>query len=197
LQSINDDSLKKLIASAETPADFEAAKVVAAEAIAKRKRPDPFLLLTLTEVADFFGVGEHTVRTWRLRKPQMPGEPGKWPIKQIVQWRCDWIQQTDLASAKRKQDFDIGEIERRRKQIDLDREEGLILDRQDVELWAATALIELREGNLSLTEILTAAAPPELKDFVRAETDRHVRDLLTALVRRLELAEIGKGATDG
>lgn len=157
--------------------------------LAARNRFD---LSTLTEVAEFFGLDEHTVRTWRLKSPPMPGEPGHWPIRQIVQWRCNWIQQSDLAAAKRQQDFELGQIQVEQKRLELDREKALIVDRKDVELWAATAIIELREGVMQLPEMLAASAPQELKDFVREETDRHCRDLLLATARRLELAEIGK-----
>lgn len=122
----------------------------------------------------------------------MPGEPGQWPIKQIVAWRCDWILQTDLAAAKRQQDYDLGRIQVETKQIELDREKALILDRQDVELWASTALIELRESIMQLPEVLAASSPAEQKNFVRAEADRHCRDSLTAASRRLDMMEIGK-----
>lgn len=189
-QSTN--SLKELLDSAETPEDLEAVLQLVAEVEQQEQQRDRFDLKTLSEVAEFFGLDEHTVRTWRLKTPPMPGTPGKWPIKQIVQWRCNWIQQTDLAAAKRQQDFELGQILVETKRIELDREKGLILDRQDVELWASTALIELREGIMQLPEMLAASAPQELKDFTREETDRHCRDLLIATQRRLELAEIGK-----
>ena len=192
MQSQNENSLKELLDSAETPEDLEAVLQLVAEVEKSAGERDRFDLKTLSEVAEFFGLDEHTIRTWRLKTPPMPGEPGKWPIKQIVQWRCNWIQQTDLAAAKRQQDFELGQIQVEAKRLELDREKGLILDRQDVELWASTALIELREGIMQLPDILAASAPQELKDFTRAETDRHCRDLLTATQRRLELAEIGK-----
>lgn len=149
-------------------------------------------LETLSDVGEFFGVDEHTVRVWRLRTPPMPGEPGKWPLKEIVKWRCDWLQQTELAAAKRQQEFELGQIQLEQKRIELAREQGKILDRDDVELWAATALIELREGIMQLPEMLAASAPAEQKDFVRQEADRHCRDLLTATAKRLELREVGK-----
>ena len=153
---------------------------------------DKFDLKTLSEVAEFFGLDEHTCRTWRMKTPPMPGEPGKWPIKQIVRWRCDWIQQTDLAAAKRQQDFELGQILVETKRLELEREKGLILERTDVELWAATALTELREGIMQLPEMLAAAVPQEIKNFTREEADRHCRDLLLATHRRLELAELDK-----
>jgi hypothetical protein len=192
LQSQNNNSLKELLDSAETPEDLEAVMQLVAEIEQSTKERDRFDLRTLSEVAEFFGLDEHTVRTWRLKSPPMPGEPGRWPIKQIVQWRCNWIQQTDLAAAKRQQDFELGQIQVESKRLELDREKGSVIDRQDVELWAATALIELRTGVMQLPEMLAASAPQELKDFVREETDRHCRDMLLATQRRLETAEIGK-----
>lgn len=188
----SDSWLLELAEQAETPEDLEAVRQLWEEREKAEKQRDRFDLQTLVEVAEFFGLDEHTVRTWRLKSPPMPGEPGKWPIKQIVKWRCDWIQQTDLAAAKRQQDFELGQILVESKRIELDREKGLILDRQDVELWAATALVELREGMMQLPEMLAASAPEELKGFVREETDRHCRDLLTATARRLEVREIQK-----
>lgn len=188
----SDSWLLELAEQAETPEDLEAVRQLWEEQKKAQQQRDRFDLQTLVEVAEFFGLDEHTVRTWRLKSPPMPGEPGKWPIRQIVKWRCDWIQQTDLAAAKRQQDFELGQILVESKRIELDREKGLILDRQDVELWAATAMIELREGVMQLPEMLAASAPEELKGFVREETDRHCRDLLTATARRLEVSEIQK-----
>lgn len=177
----------------ESAEDFKAWDVMAAELDKREAARDRLDLETLSEVAECFGVDEHTVRTWRLKTPPMPGEAGKWPLRQIIQWRCNWIQQTDLAAAKRQQDFELGQILVESKRIELEREKAQIVGIHDVELWAATALIELREGIMQLPEMLAASAPQELRDFTRQEADRHCRDLLTATQRRLELAEIGKG----
>ncbi len=181
-----------LVPLLESAEDFEEWDRMSEDLERKEASADRFDLKTLSEVAEFFGLDEQTVRTWRLKTPAMPGEPGRWPIKQIVQWRCNWIQQTDLAAAKRQQDFELGQIQVESKRLELDREKGSVIDRQDVELWAATALIELRTGVMQLPEMLAASAPQELKDFVREETDRHCRDMLLATQRRLETAEIGK-----
>ena len=55
---------------------------------------------------------------------------------------------------------------------------------------AATALIEARGMIMSLPERLATSAPPEMRNFIREETDRHCRDVLTSLRRRLEMDEI-------
>ena len=186
------DYISDSINSAASPEDMQAAAELLAEEESKRALRDRFDLITLSEVGEFFGLDEQTIRTWRLKTPAMPGEPGRWPIKRIVQWRCEWIQQTDLAAAKRQQDFELGKIQVETKQIELDREKGLILDRQDVELFVATALVELRETIMQLPEKLAASAPQDLKDFVRSESDMHCRDSLIAASRRLDLMELKK-----
>jgi hypothetical protein len=171
---------------------MQAAADLIAEVESRIGDSDRFDLKTLSEVGEFFGLDEQTIRTWRLKTPAMPGSPGRWPIKQIVQWRCEWIQQTDLAAAKRQQDFELGRIQVETKQIELDREKALILDRQDVELFVATALVELRESIMQLPEKLAASAPEDLKAFVRSESDEHCRGALIAASRRLDVMEIGK-----
>lgn len=186
-----------LLAACETVADFAEYDRIEAEVIASEQSRGRWSASTLGEVADLFGVALQTVKQWRTEVPQMPGAEGNYPVKDIIKWRRDKDLQTDLAAAKRQQDFELGQIQVESKRLELDREKGAILDRQDVELWASTALIELREGVMQLPEILAASAPQDLKDFTRSETDRHCRDLLTATQRRLELAEIGKDGPKG
>ena len=181
-----------LLASCETPEDFAEYDRIKAEVLATKATRSRWSASTLGEVAEFFSMALQTVKQWRMETPPMPGSDGVYPLKEIVKWRLDKVLQTDLAAAKRQQDFELGRIQVETKQIELDREKALILDRQDVELWAATALIELREGIQQLPEMLAASAPQELKDFTREESDRHCRDLLLSTARRLELSEIGK-----
>ncbi len=48
-------------------------------------RPQPVMLRTLQQVAQFMGVAESTVRT-NWRSAGMPGEAGAWPIAEIFWW---------------------------------------------------------------------------------------------------------------
>ena len=184
--------LPDLLAACDTVEDFAEYDRIEAEVIAREASHGKWNATTLGEVAEFFSMALQTVKQWRMETPPMPGSDGVYPLPEITRWRRDKDLQTDLAAAKRKQDFELGRIQVETKQIELDREKALILDRQDVELWAATALIELREGIMQLPEMLAASAPQELKDFTREESDRHCRDLLLSTARRLELSEIGK-----
>ncbi len=51
--------------------------------------PTAWTAETLQEVALFCGVAEATVRAWRISSPPMPGEPGRWHLPSITQWRLD------------------------------------------------------------------------------------------------------------
>jgi len=184
--------LPDLLAACDTVEDFAEYDRIEAEIEAREVSRDKWTAATLGEVAEFFGMALQTVKQWRMETPPMPGAEGKYPLQQITQWRLNKVMQSDLAAGKRQQDFELGKIQVETKQIELDREKALILDRQEVELWAATALIELREGIMQLPEMLAASAPQDLKDFTRDESDRHCRDLLLSTARRLELSEIGK-----
>ena len=187
--------LPDLLAACETVADFAEYDRIEAEVLARETTREKWTAATLGEVAEFFGMALQTVKQWRMETPPMPGADGKYPLQQITQWRLSKVSQSDLAAAKRQQDFELGRILVESKQIELDREKALILDRQDVELFVATALVEMRETIMQLPEKLAASAPQELKDFVRSESDMHCRDSLIAASRRLDLMELQKEIT--
>lgn len=184
--------LLDIVPSLVTPEDFATWDGMIADLDAREASRDKWTASTLGEVAEFFGMALQTVKQWRMETPPMPGADGKYPLQQITQWRLNKVSQSDLASAKRQQDFELGRIQVESKQIELDREKALILDRQDVELFVATALVELRETIMQLPEKLAASAPQDLKDFVRSESDMHCRDSLIAASRRLDLMELRK-----
>lgn len=184
-----------MVSDCETAEDFAAAQELVREHKAREAARDKWTASTLGEVAEFFGMALQTVKQWRMETPPMPGSEGKYPLQQITQWRLNKVSQADLAAAKRQQDYELGRILVESKQIELDREKALILDRHDVELFVATALVELRETIMQLPEKLAASAPQELKDFVRSESDMHCRDSLIAASRRLDLMELKKEIT--
>ena len=72
------------------------------------------------------------------------------------------------------------------KELENAQTRGELVILADVERWAATILIELREVFMSIPEILATSSPQESKDFVREESDRVVRDALTSAARRFD-----------
>ncbi|MCX7392494.1 MAG: hypothetical protein NTW75_00030 [Planctomycetales bacterium] len=145
---------------------------------------------TLTGVAQFFNVALSTVKAWRASRPQMPGSDGTWPLAEIVRWRHDRLTVSDLATDRKTATLEAARLANDSRRLELERSRGQLLDRADVELWAATALIEARYMIMSLPERLSTSAPPEMPSFIREESDRHCRDVLIMLRRRLEMGQI-------
>ena len=151
-----------------------------------------WVVSTLSDVGAFFGVHCDTPRTWRLGADPMPGTPGKWDLSVIAQWRARRSERSGLAEELRSTEIRLKTAQAVQKELANAQASGQLLDRADVELWAATALIEARVMVMSLPERLATSAPPEMRNFIREETDRHCRDVLTSLRRRLEMDEIGE-----
>jgi hypothetical protein len=145
---------------------------------------------TLTGVAAFFGVALSTVKTWRSSRPQMPGTDGRWPLAEIVRWRHDRLTVSDLVTDQKTATLEATRLANDAKRLELDRSRGQLLDRADVALWASVALIEARVMVMSLPERLATSAPPEIRSFIRSESDRHCRAALISLRRRLEMDRI-------
>ena len=173
-----------LLASCKTPDDF--AEYDRIEAALLNRGADKWMAATLSEVAQVFGLAVQTVKQWRMESPPMPGEPGAYPIPEIVQWRLAKLSGTDLAERKKRQEIELAEIAIEQKRLALEREKGNILERTDIELWIAQALIELREVVMQLPEALGAMVPPELRDTVRVEADMQCRGVLKMARYRLE-----------
>jgi hypothetical protein len=169
---------------------MEAAKLLLSEHKRQKHRESLFSVKTLGEVAAFFGLAEATVKQWTTRQPPLPGKHGDWPLRDIVRWREAWLTAADLKTKQQQQNFELGHVKLESDRLELQQKQRLLLHVDDVELWASTAIVEFRETVMQLKEILTSAAPPEVKDFVRAETDRHLRDALTAASRRLDVKQI-------
>lgn len=155
-----------------------------------------FVATTLGEIAELFGVNVQTVKQWRTESPPMPGVSGAYPIGDVIRWRLAKLQNNDLNTAQKQQNLELGEIKLQTERMELAKAKGELIERSDVELWAATALIEAREMIMSLPEMLATSSPPELRDFVRSEADRHCRDVLIMLRRKLESNEITQGESN-
>jgi len=150
---------------------------------------------TLTGVAQFFNVALSTVKAWRAARPQMPGRDGVWRLDEITRWRHDRLTVSDLATDQKQATLEATKLANDSRRLELDRSRGQLLDRSDVTLWASTALIEFRCMIMALPERLSTSSPPEMRGFIREESDRHCRDALIAVRRRLETDRIDDDGT--
>ena len=170
--------LQKRIEAAKTPEELSA--ILAGAGSSRR-----WTASSLAQVAEFFSCATSTIKGWS--QDGMPSVSDGWYLPAIVRWRFDRLSNTDLTTAKKQQNLALGQVQLESKQLELDQGRGQLLDRSEVELWASVALIEARVMITSLPERLSTSAPPEMRSFIREETDRHCRDVLTSLRRRLEM----------
>lgn len=191
-------SLQELLNSAKTPEDLQAVDELLAELERDRGADDEtkpktrkqWLVETLADVAEFFGIATQTVKQWRTERPQMPGVPGEYPLSEIAKWRFDKLTRSDAKERKNKADADLAETKAEAERLALEKEKRLLVPIADVEQWAAKAIIKFRELTMSLPDKIGNAAPVEIREFARSETDRICREALEGLRRGLELDEL-------
>jgi hypothetical protein len=176
-------TLLEQIDAAKTPEELESLAALLKPASADSSK---WVASTLSEVAEFFGLSVQTVKQWRLESPPMPGGDGKYPLPEIVKWRHAKLSQSDAKTAKQQAEAELMQIAIEQKRLDLAKDKGELFYRQDVELWASTALIEARETIMALPGMIASSAPPEIREFAREETDRTCRAVLLTFQRRME-----------
>ena len=165
-------------------------------------------LKTQEALAEHFGASLTTVRKW-IAKPDFPGgRKGPWSIKAVGAYLSSIgspLAPRDraaggTAAAARLRDEESLRLSRmfadakqeklnqdiRRARILNDEREGQLIRRDDVEQWVSAALVELRDLLLAWPAQLGGSVDPKVRKFVVSESERHVRDLLTMMRRRLE-----------
>ena len=171
--------------------------MVAAVAEKPKLKRLSFVVKTMAEVAEFFGVSRAAVHQWTKEYDPMPASRAGYDLSKIAQWlRRQRGGNGDLSDELKSAEIRLKTVQAQQKELDLDINKGSLLPLVDVERWAATALIETREMVMTLPEILATSAPPENREFIRSESDRHCRGVLTMLRRRLEADIVDDDATD-
>lgn len=145
-----------------------------------------YVVKTLAEVAEFFGVTQPAVTKWKNADDPMPVERGGYNLSKIAQWRTRQSSGGSLSDELKMAEIRLKTIQAQQKELDMEIQRGELVPLADVERWAAVSLIETREMVMVLPEMLATSSPPEHRDFIRNETDRHCRDVLKMLKRRLE-----------
>ena len=145
-----------------------------------------FVVVTAVEVAEFFGVTEQAVSKWRRADDPMPKQRGGYDLSKVAQWLRRQSSTSGLSEELKVADIRLKTIQAQQKELELEIQKKELVAIADVERWAAVCIVEFREMVMTLPEILAGSSPPESKNFVRNESDRHLRDALLAVRRRLE-----------
>ena len=159
-----------------------------------RAAKQSFRVATLLEVGEFFGVGIDAVNRWRGQG--MPGRLGRWDLGAIARWDRAKRRDGGGSDEMRAADLRLKQLTVESREFELQRERGLVVDRADVELWAAQIFVTLRECLSVIPESIATSAPAEIRALAREEADRVVRAALTMTRRRLEVESLDSERTD-
>jgi phage terminase Nu1 subunit (DNA packaging protein) len=124
--------LSELLDSAQTPDDLAAIEELLAEE-EQRQEGGKWIARTLGEVADFFGLAKPTVNAWRTEVPPMPGEPGRYPLNEIVAWRLGKVQASPTAEAKRVAEIEHIKLANEKRRMENDLRRGQLIEREEIE----------------------------------------------------------------
>lgn len=138
---------------------------------------DRFIVKTLREVADFFGVQETTVRIeWRHRT-KMPGEEGRYDLAAIARWKLNRMREaTPPAAAAEKTNVEIAVLHERRQHLSMRNAmmAGTVLDRDATVQEVSIIMQTIRDWMQGIPDLLEMEFPPE----VRRETKRRCQELI-------------------
>jgi hypothetical protein len=153
----------------------------------------PWVVSSLREVAEFFDLALSTVKgEWR--GAGMPGEPGKWNLKEILAWREARRKPARAESGgdnhiaidgKQLSPAMLGLLEAyeryRRRKMANDKTAGELVSRVDAEQEAAELVVRLRERFEAVPDELQMEFPLRERATWRARLESKVRLILTEL----------------
>lgn len=153
----------------------------------KRKTNAAYRVKTVAEVAEFFGVTVAAVNKWAADVDPMPGRKGAYNLSTIAKWKVRrGTGRSAVSDELNAVDLRLRKSQAEAKELENSRERGELVELQAVDLWAAEIIIGIRENIMTLPESLATSSPPEMRDFIREESDRRIRAALTAAARKLE-----------
>ncbi len=126
----------------------------------------------------------------------MPKQRGGYDLSKVAQWLRRQSSTSGLSEEVKAADIRLKTVQAQQKELELEIQKQELVPIADVERWAAVCIVEFREMVMALPEILAGSSPPENKNFVRDESDRHLRDALFAVKRRLESSDYHEKAIE-
>jgi transcriptional regulator with XRE-family HTH domain len=135
---------------------------------------------TLAEVAELFGVGAQTVKSWR--RDRMPGKPGAYDIGEIIRWKAARTEKHSAQAAiDRKYELQSAKLQ---EEVDKLRREAKVaeentLERSVIEATIALFFVTVRDRILNTVPRLRSRMPREHEDKIAAEMSGELRLALT------------------
>jgi phage terminase Nu1 subunit (DNA packaging protein) len=144
-----------------------------------------WIVSTLREVQAFFRRSRSTMREWVVAG--MPGEPGRYDLREIVQWLLDRrVTSADAAGAamsarRREAETRAAEIRVETMAIEAARLRGELVDAREISLRWSEAMLRIRER----LQAFPAEASPGFPAESRAENLRDLADAVHLLLTEM------------
>ena len=167
--------LTELLASAESPEDLQAVEELLAEQERAERTRDKWVCRTLAEVAEFFGLAVQTVKQWRIESPPMPGADGKYPLRDIVQWRIAKLAGSSVLDAKRQADLESIKLVNEKRAMENAQKRGLLIEREEVERDMALLWSRLAARLTGVADRVTTLVPSDLKATTKDRVEQEIR----------------------
>ena len=167
--------LAELLASADSPEDLQAVEDLLAEQEQVEKNRDKWTCKTLAEVAEFFGLALQTVKQWRMESPAMPGAEGKYPLRDIVQWRLAKLAGSTVLDAKRQADLESIKLVNEKRAMENAQKRGLLIEREEVERDMALLWSRLAARLVGIADRVTTLVPADLKVITKDRVEQEIR----------------------
>lgn len=178
--------MKQLISAATTEQEIQELEALLLGEQMTQGPPEPsrWQARTLGEVAEFFGMQLQTVKEWRTGPQPMPGEEGKWPLNEIVQWREAKMRpglRSEQDEKRQAAEVRLKEIQARRAELKYRKEQGELVERSAVASVLARICTEIRTRLEAIPPEVGTTAPPDL----RREIVRDVANKVAMALRKL------------
>lgn len=179
------DSLRELLDSAKTLEDFSAIEDLIEEQERQRQEADKWIAATLGEVAEFFGLTVQAVKQWRMETPPVPGDHGRYPLKDIVAWRLGRLNGSTTLEAKRQADVESVRLVNEKRAMDNAIKRGTLIEREEVErdmalLWSRL-VIRLQSIADKIANLVPAEQKPATKQRIEQEIHIMQKEFTDAL----------------
>jgi hypothetical protein len=162
-------SIVSLRSSAETVEDLKALADLARDVIARQAKESVYMVATMRDVAEFFGVQEQTVRQWNMRPGGIPGSQGAWPLDQIAKWLTRWREVPEKATEPKPMEA----VKQRLAELDLEEREKRLVDVSEITIWMGHMAAIIRDCITQLEQRHGA----EAANVVRTPLERLQREV--------------------
>lgn len=195
------DSLMERAKKATTPAEIEQLEAEIEQLLGEKPPPanqpknglqngkrNKWTVGTLGEVAEILGFALQTVKQWRIGPDPMPGEPGAYPLDQIVAWKLNQVGAT-AASSRTAELIQEGKIlDNETKRLKLRKAQGELIEFDAVVRIFTRTIAEQKSFGKEIPDRTLDALPQNMNAKTKARILNAVRKSVETMFDAMQQA---------